>query len=151
MLGALIRVQCEHVLKCELVGRIGCAAADKVYIIPVTYVFHDKFIYAHSKEGLKIRMMRKNPKVCFQVESRESMRHWRSVILWGRYEELKSSSEQKKALKILSDHLLPFLLSDSLRPVGYVDAPRQVERERKPVIYRISIDEITGRFEKGDS
>ena len=151
MLGALTRVQCEHVLKCELVGRIGCAAADKVYIIPVTYVFHDKFIYAHSKEGLKIRMMRKNPKVCFQVESRESMRHWRSVILWGRYEELKSSSEQKKGLKILSDHLLPFLLSDSLRPVGYVDAPRQVERERKPVIYRISIDEITGRFEKGDS
>jgi hypothetical protein len=31
-----------------------------------------------------------------------------------------------------------------------VDAPRQVERERKPVIYRISIDEITGRFEKSD-
>ena len=108
MLGALTRVQCEHVLKCELVGRIGCAAADKVYIIPVTYVFHDKFIYAHSKEGLKIRMMRKNPKVCFEVESRESMRDWRSVILWGRYEELKSVSEQKKALKILSDHLLPF-------------------------------------------
>ena len=151
MLGALTRVQCEHVLKCELVGRIGCAAADKVYIIPVTYVFHDKFIYAHSKEGLKIRMMRKNPKVCFEVESRESMRDWRSVILWGRYEELKSVSEQKKALKILSDHLLPFLLSESLRPVGYVDAPRQVERERKPVIYRISIDEITGRFEKSDS
>jgi nitroimidazol reductase NimA-like FMN-containing flavoprotein (pyridoxamine 5'-phosphate oxidase superfamily) len=151
MLGALTRVQCEHVLKCELVGRIGCAATDKVYIIPVTYVFHDKFIYAHSKEGLKIRMMRKNPKVCFEVEARESMRDWRSVILWGRYEELKSASEQKKALKILSDHLLPFLLSESLRPVGYVDAPRQVERERKPVIYRISIDEITGRFEKSDS
>jgi len=150
MLGALTRVQCEHVLNCELVGRIGCAAADKVYIIPVTYVFHDKFIYAHSKEGLKVRMMRKNPKVCFEVESRESMRDWRSVILWGRYEELKSVSEQKKALKILSDHLLPFLLSESLRPAGYVDAPRQVERERKPVIYRISIDEITGRFEKSD-
>jgi uncharacterized protein len=151
MLGALTRVQCEHVLKCELVGRIGCATADKVYIIPVTYVFYDKFIYAHSKEGLKIRMMRKNPKVCFQVEIRETMRDWRSVIMWGRYEELKSVSEQKKALKILDDHLLPFLLSESLRPVGYVDAPRQVERERKPVIYRISIDEITGRFEKSDS
>jgi uncharacterized protein len=151
MLGPLTRIQCEHVLKCELVGRIGCAAADKVYIIPVTYVFHDKFIYAHSKEGLKVRMMRKNPKVCFEVESRNSMRDWRTVILWGRYQELKSVSEQKKALKILDEHLLPFLLSESLRPVGYVDAPRQVERERKPVIYRISIDEITGRFEKSDS
>jgi uncharacterized protein len=148
MLGILTREQCEQVLIGELVGRIGCTAAGKVYIIPVTFVFHDKFIYAHSKEGMKIRMMRKNPKVCFEVESRESMRDWRSVILWGRYNELKSLSEQKKAMKILNDHLLPFLLSESLRPVGYVDAPREVERERKPVIYRISIDEITGRFEK---
>jgi uncharacterized protein len=151
MLGMLTRIQCEQVLKSELVGRIGCSTADKVYIIPVTYVFHDKFIYAHSKEGLKIRMMRKNPKVCFEVESRESMRDWRTVILWGKYEELKSVSEQKKGLKILHDQLLPFRLSESLRPVGYVDAPRQVERERKPVIYRLSIEDITGRFEKSDS
>ena len=151
MLGALTREQCEHVLRRELTGRIGCSATGKVYIIPVTYVFDDNFIYAHSKEGLKIRMMRKNPKVCFEVESRESMRDWRTVILWGRYEELKSVSEQKKALKILNDHLLPFLLSESLRPAGYADAPRQVERERKPVIYRISIEEITGRFEKSGS
>jgi len=151
MLGALTREQCEHVLRRELTGRIGCSTAGKIYIIPVTYVFDDKFVYAHSKEGLKIRMMRKNPKVCFEVESRETMRDWRTVILWGRYEELKSVSEQKKALKILNDHLLPFLLSESLRPVGYADAPRQVERERKPVIYRISIDEITGRFEKSGS
>ena len=151
MLGPLTREQCEHLLRCELVGRIGCTAAGKVYIIPVTYAFYDKFIYAHSKEGLKIRMMRKNPKVCFEVESRESMRNWRSVILWGKYDELRSVSEQKKALKILNDQLLPFSLSESLRPAGYVDAPRQVERERKPVIYRISIDEITGRFEKSDS
>src|SRR6188508_3225364 len=151
MLGPLTREQCEHLLRCELVGRIGCTAAGKVYIIPVTYAFYDKFIYAHSKEGLKIRMMRKNPKVCFEVESRESMRNWRSVILWGKYDELKWVSEQKKALKILNDHLLPFSLSESLRPAGYVDAPRQVARERKPVIYRISIDEITGKFEKSDS
>jgi len=151
MLGALTQEQCEHVLRRELTGRIGCSAAGKVYIIPVTYVFDDKFIYAHSKEGLKIRMMRRNPKVCFEVESRETMRDWRTVILWGRYEEIKSVSQQKKALKILNDHLLPFLLSESLRPAGYADAPRQVERERKPVIYRISIDEITGRFEKSGS
>lgn len=151
MLGALTREQCEQVLKRELVGRIGCSSGDKVYIIPVTYVFFDKFIYAHSKEGLKIRLMRKNPKICFQVESRESMRDWRSVILWGTYAELKSPVEQKKALKILNDHLHPFLLSESLRPIGYTDAPRMVERERKPVIYRISIDEITGRFEKSGS
>ncbi len=150
MLGDLTREQCEHVLKRELVGRIGCSGGEKIYIIPVTYAFHEQFIYAHSKAGLKIKLMRKNPKVCFEVESRDTMRDWRTVILWGTYIELTSAVEQKKALKILNDHLHPYLLSESLRPVGYMNAPREVERERKPILYRISADEMTGRFERSD-
>jgi nitroimidazol reductase NimA-like FMN-containing flavoprotein (pyridoxamine 5'-phosphate oxidase superfamily) len=148
MLGVLTREQSEHVLKSELVGRIGCYAAGKVYVVPVTYVFYDNYIYAHSKEGLKIKMMRKNTKICFEVESRESIRNWRTVILWGKYEELKTSSEQKKAVKILNDRLLPFSLSESIKPMEYMDPPHQVEKEHKPVIYRISVEEITGRYEK---
>ena len=129
MLGVLTREQCEQVLRRELIGRIGSYGAGKVYVIPVTYVFRDGYIYAHSKEGLKIKMMRKNPKVCFEVESRDSMRDWRTVILWGKYEELKSQAEVKKAIKILTDHLSPFALSDSVRPAAYLDPPRQVVKE----------------------
>jgi nitroimidazol reductase NimA-like FMN-containing flavoprotein (pyridoxamine 5'-phosphate oxidase superfamily) len=148
MLGVLTREQSEHVLKSELVGRIGCYAAGKVYVVPVAYVFHDNYIYAHSKEGLKIKMMRKNIRVCFEVESRENIRNWRTVILWGKYEELKTSLEQKKAMKILNDRLLPFSLSESIKPMDYMDPPHQIEKEHKPVIYRISVEEITGRYEK---
>lgn len=148
MLGELTREQSEHVLRSEMVGRIGCYANGKVYIVPVTYVFHNNFIYAHSKEGLKIRIMRRNVKVCFEVESRENIRNWRSVVLWGKYEELTTLAEQKKAMKILSDRLLPFALSESLKPVGHVGPPHHVEKEHKPVVYRISIDEISGRYEK---
>lgn len=148
MLGTLTSDQSIHVLKSELVGRIGCYMDGRVYIVPVTYVYHSNAIYAHSKEGLKIRMMRKNPKVCFEVESRENYRSWRSVILWGKYVEIKTLAEQKKAMKILMDRLEPFSLSDSLKPRKYHDPPLQIEREHKPVIYRITIDEITGRYEK---
>lgn len=148
MLGELTREQSEHVLRSELVGRIGCYAAGKVYVVPVTYVFYDNYIYVHSKEGLKIKMMRKNPKVCFEVESRESIRNWRSVIVWGKYDEIKTLQEQKKAMKILNDRLLPFSLSESLRPVEYMEPPHQIEKEHKPVVYRISVDEVTGRYEK---
>ena len=150
MLGELNREQCEQVLRHELVGRIGSHAAGRVYVVPVTYVFFEGYIYAHSKEGLKIKMMRKNPKVCFEVESRVSMRDWRTVILWGKFEEIKTLPELKKAMKILIDHLSPFALSESVKPTPYRDAPRQVVKERQPVVYRISIDEITGRFEKSD-
>lgn len=148
MLGILTREQSEHVLTSEIIGRIGCYAAGKVYIVPVSYVYHNNFIYAHSKEGLKIKMMRKNIKVCFEVESRDSMTSWRTVILWGTYEELNTLAEQKKAMKILNDRFLPLRLSESLLQTGYMHFPREVEKARKPVIYRISIDEVSGRFEK---
>jgi nitroimidazol reductase NimA-like FMN-containing flavoprotein (pyridoxamine 5'-phosphate oxidase superfamily) len=150
MLGVLTREQCEHVLRGQLVGRIGCHAAGKVYVIPVTYVFSEGYIYAHSKEGLKVKMMRKNPKVCFEVEERDSMRDWRTVIVWGKYEEMKTLPEMKKAMKVLNDRLAPFALSESVKPTPHTDPPRQVEKQRKPVVYRISLDEVTGRFEKSE-
>lgn len=63
MLGELTKDQIHHVLHCQTVGRIGCYANNKVYVVPVTYVFDNMNIYAHSKEGTKIEMMRANPEV----------------------------------------------------------------------------------------
>jgi len=148
MLGTLTRKQCEYVLRSELVGRIGCYAAGKVYVVPVAYVFHKEHIYAHSKEGLKIKMMRKNAKVCFEVESRESMNKWRTVILWGKYEELETLQEQRDVKRILQDRFMGYTMSDTVMPNPHVYSPGEVEKARKPVFYRISIDEISGRFEK---
>ena len=148
MLGTLTTKQCEHVLRSELVGRIGCYAAGRVYVVPVAYVFHKDHIYAHSKEGLKIMMMRKNAKVCFEVESRESMNNWRTVILWGKYEELKTLQEQREVTKILNDRFIGYTTSDTVLPTPFLNSSKQVEKARKPVFYRISIDEISGRFEK---
>src|SRR5665811_1020768 len=94
MLGKLTDKQIEHVLHRQSIGRIGCYAEDRIYIVPVTYVFHKGYIYAHSKEGLKVQMMRKNPHVCFQVDALENMANWQSVIIWGEYEELRGENEQ---------------------------------------------------------
>lgn len=69
MLGQLTGEQIEHVLQSQITGRIGCCAGDDMYVVPVTYVYHQGHIYAHSKEGRKIQIMRRNPKVCFQVDA----------------------------------------------------------------------------------
>lgn len=115
MLGELTKEQSFQVLKSEVMGRIGCYDADGgVYIVPITYVFDCKFIYAHSKEGLKIQLMRKNPRVCFQVDCIENMANWRSVIAWGEYEELKGNNYDK-AMKILKDRLAPLMISESVK------------------------------------
>ena len=150
MYGTLSKEQSEDVLRTELVGRIGCYAFGKVYVVPVAYAYHQNYIYVHSREGLKIKMMRKNPKVCFEVESKENMTNWRTIIIQGRYQELKTLSEQNKAMKIISDRLLPFQVSEAVKPAGLKDAPLKVEKELKPIFYRISVDEISGKYEKGN-
>jgi uncharacterized protein len=51
--------------------------------VPVTYAFHRGDIYGHSGVGMKVRMMRANPHVCFEVDRVVSQSNWQSVIAWG--------------------------------------------------------------------
>jgi nitroimidazol reductase NimA-like FMN-containing flavoprotein (pyridoxamine 5'-phosphate oxidase superfamily) len=149
MLGELTDVQIEQVLHTQYVGRIGCYAEGKIYVVPVTFVYDAGYIYAHSKDGLKVQMMRKNPRVCFQVDAMENMTNWRSVIVWGEYQELKGEKEQSAGMKIMIDHLAPFMTSETVRPTQpYPHAPEIVEKGFKAVAYRIKVTESTGRFEK---
>ncbi|WP_333820753.1 pyridoxamine 5'-phosphate oxidase family protein [Ohtaekwangia sp.] len=149
MLGQLTEGQIDHVLHAQVLGRIGCYAAGKIYIVPVTYVYHQGYIYAHSKEGQKVQMMRSNPNLCFQVDTMENMKNWRSVIVWGKYEELKTAKEQEAGMKIITDRLAPFITSETVHPShGHSRPPEIVEKGFKAVVYRIKVLEKTGRFEK---
>ena len=146
MLGELTEKQSLQVLQSEVVGRIGCYGDGRVYVVPVTYAFDGKFIYGHSKEGQKIHLMRKNPNVCFQVDRIENMAQWRSVVVWGKYEELKVE-DYEMGMKILKDRLTPLLISESVKP-SHGMGPEVVVKQPKAIAFRISVQEITGRFEK---
>ncbi|MCB0485644.1 MAG: pyridoxamine 5'-phosphate oxidase family protein, partial [Flavobacteriaceae bacterium] len=99
----------------------------------------DGYIYCHSKNGMKIEMMNKNPKVCFEVDQIENMNSWRCVILWGEYEKLESDTAREEAAHILSDRLGPISTGETVVP--YI-------RQDVPSSFRIKIVEQTGRFEK---
>lgn len=148
MLGKLTDAQIDQILHSQFVGRIGCYSDNKMYVVPVTYAYDSGYIYAHSKDGMKIKMMRNNPNVCFQVDAIDNMTNWRSVIVWGKYEELKTEKDQQSGMKILVDRLTPFLTSETVRPSHHAHAPEIVEKGLKAVAYRIKIEEKTGRFEK---
>lgn len=149
MLGELTQAQIEHVLRSQIVGRIGCCTGNEVYVVPVTYVYHKNYIYVHSKEGHKVKIMRSNPQVCFQVDAIDNMTNWRSVIAWGEYEELKSDQEQRAGMKVMTDRLIPFLTSGTVRPSHPQSRhPEIIEKGFKAVAYRIKISKATGRFER---
>jgi len=149
MLGTLTNDQIAHVLQTEMIGRIGCYDGKEVYVVPVTYVYHNGYVYAHSKEGRKVQIMRKNPNVCFQVDAMDNMANWRSVIAWGKFEELIGEKAQKEGMKILIDRLTPLLTSETVRPTHGLSRPPEVlEKGLKAVAYRIKITRSSGRFEK---
>jgi hypothetical protein len=148
MLGELNQEQIEALLTSNVVGRIGCYADSKVYVVPVTYVYQDGYIIGHTSEGLKIHMLRRNPACCFEVDHVDNMANWQSVIANGTFEEIKGE-EAANAMKKLVTRLLPLMTSQTSQPShGMEQTHRQDVAGHSAIIYRIHLTEKTGRFEK---
>ncbi|CAL1518879.1 pyridoxamine 5'-phosphate oxidase family protein [Chitinophaga sp. MM2321] len=151
MLGKLSLDEIDQVLTNNHTGRIGCTDGEKVYIVPVSYAFNKTYLVAHSKEGMKIDMMRKRPQICFQVDEIADMANWRSVVVWGNYEEVIDPKERYYAMKFLVSRLSHMPASET---AGVAEMHREMEEPVvynniiRPVVYRIRITEKTGRFEK---
>ncbi len=150
MLGELTSRQIEHVLLTELVGRIGCHARDRSYVVPVTYAYDGEAVYGHSALGMKIQMMRENPRVCFEVDHLDDMTNWRSVIAWGTFEELQGAKAEE-ATRFLSDRLAPFMVSATARnehrEAHPAPGPSTEVHGRPLVVFRIVLTEKSGRYE----
>lgn len=148
MLGELTDKQIEDMLNSCFTGRIGCYADNEMYIVPVAFVYEKPYIYVHSKEGRKIDMMRKNNKVCFQLDIIENLGNWRSAIIWGTYEELQEPDDIKKAVELITSKMAPVASSETLSPKPMEMDSKIVEKEKRPIAYRIKIERYSGRFEK---
>ena len=146
-MGKLDDNQIEDLLQHEIVGRIGCHADGITYVVPISFAYDGKYIYGHTQEGMKINIMRKNPKVCFQVDRLTNMANWKSVIAMGEFQELTEPETRKQALQKLINRILPQLSSETVKltpewPFRQGD-PANVEG----IIYRIELKEKSGRYE----
>jgi nitroimidazol reductase NimA-like FMN-containing flavoprotein (pyridoxamine 5'-phosphate oxidase superfamily) len=149
MIGQLTEAQIEEVLKTSVVGRIGCGDGNSIYVVPVSYAYQPPFIIAHSLEGMKIRMMRKNPDVCFEVDDIKSFTNWKSVIAWGKYEEINDEGEKYRAMDLFVKRMMRMKISETANPPE-ISGERVHPRSPgniKPVIFRIALSSKTGRFE----
>ena len=149
MLGELSNGEIENLLTSNVIGRIGCYADKKMFVVPITYVYDGEFVLGHTIEGLKIKILRENPECCFEVDVMENLSNWRSVIAWGTFEELKGD-EAAKAQDKLIQTLGPLMPSETSQPerMGPISTKRTVTQGKNPVIYRIRLKEKSGRYEK---
>ena len=98
-MGVLDEQKINNVLSSQVVGRLACTDGNIPYIVPVTYFFNGDYIYGQTQEGKKLEILRKNKKVCFEVDLMMDMRNWQSVIVFGDFEEL-SEAEAKIAKEL---------------------------------------------------
>lgn len=147
MINKLDENQMNELLKKQLIGRIGCHADDVTYVVPISYTFDGNSIYAHTHEGMKVEMMRKNPSVCFEVDDTHDNANWKSVIAWGTFEELTEPGQREKALQLLLNRTLP-MNSSATTHIG-VSWPFSANdlKDVKGIVFKIKIENKTGRFE----
>jgi hypothetical protein len=124
------------------VGHLGCFSKNEVYVVPITYVFENPYIFSHSRDGKKIALMRKNPRVCVEVEEVHNVFEWKSVIAWGKFEELQDEFASR-AMRLLIKKIVGSNKDLKMSPLA-IDFAAMLE---SAVIYSIHVEKITGRFE----
>ncbi|HWB25700.1 MAG TPA: pyridoxamine 5'-phosphate oxidase family protein [Chitinophagaceae bacterium] len=148
MLGDLSEIQINNVLSSQVLGRMACTNGKEPYIVPVTYTYDGKYIYGQTNEGTKLKMLRKNPNVCFEADMMTDMANWQCVLVYGRFEELKGE-QAAKAREILFNRVLGLMTSSTIHAHEHgVTAELDDSNRVKQVMYRIKIRKKTGRFEK---
>ncbi len=147
MLGILNTEEIEVLLKFQVVGRLGCHADGMTYVVPISYAYDGKFIYGRTIEGMKTKMMRKNPKICFEVDEMKDMANWKSVIAWGEFEELENTDDRNRALEVLMNRKLPLVSSETTHLSKHWPFPEQDASSIDGIVYRIRVTHKTGRFE----
>jgi uncharacterized protein len=139
----LTREHCEALLARTSLGRLACVRDGQPYIVPILFSFDPstRHLYCFSTVGQKIQWMRKNPRVCVEVDEIVDQHHWITVLVTGRYEELRdtdgNAAVRQRAQELFQERDT-FWLPGAGKLAGRDEHGTQV-------FYRIHVDKISGR------
>jgi nitroimidazol reductase NimA-like FMN-containing flavoprotein (pyridoxamine 5'-phosphate oxidase superfamily) len=135
----------EGILATAEVCRLAMVDQGEPYVVPVNFGYRDRCLYVHSAAtGRKIDILRRNNRVCFEIEGPSAIVrhaepcHWgargRSLIGYGRAEFVADREEKKRGLDAIMAHY------------GKTDPSTYDEQQLDAVvILRISIESMAGK------
>lgn len=133
--------------KCEYATLSMVDLDGNPYCIPITIANDMQYIYFHSaKEGSKIDILNNNPKVCIscvgdtKIITDKFTTLYESAIVRGIAYEVKNNSEKIHALRLLCERHTPSNMSNFNNAI--------TKSLFRTAIFKISIDEITGKAKK---
>jgi nitroimidazol reductase NimA-like FMN-containing flavoprotein (pyridoxamine 5'-phosphate oxidase superfamily) len=135
----------ESVIAAAQVCRVAMCDGDRPYVVPMCFGYADGMFYLHSaREGRKLEILGRNDRVCLELEDGLSVTpgtsacKWgmafRSVVAFGRAEEVESPEERRRALDLIMARYAP------AGPYDYADAVLA-----RTVVLRVRVEHMTGK------
>ncbi len=134
----LTRIECEEVLRRNIVGRVAFAFDRRVEIRPIHYVYEDGWLYGRTSPGDKIDMWRHSRWVAFEVDEVRGVFDWTSVLVHGGLYLVSPDGSQgdpgvwEQAVQVLR-RLMP--------EAGTAHDPVPA----RTIVFRIHADDVAGR------
>ena len=135
----------EEILSVAILCRVAMIDGDLPYIIPFNFGYSKGALYIHSApEGKKIDLLRKDSRVCFEVEDSMEITKgdracdwttpYRSVVGYGNVEILSDEASKQQGLEvIMAQHGAPELIDFNQKNLD------------RMVILKLTISSITGK------
>ena len=138
------RVAIESIIRRARVCRLGLADGDRPYVVPLCFGYRDNALYFHAaREGMKLDILRRNDKVCFEfdidgevVKSGDPCRwgmRYQSVIGFGRAVFVEDVASKHRALQIIVNQYAEGSFSFPAEAVG------------DTAVIRVDIEHMTGK------
>ena len=146
------QAEMDQFLTVAPVGRLGMITPEGPYVVPVGYCYTEGKVFIHMcrDEGRKIRALKANPMVCFEVdESLSDASLAKSVVITGRAEIIE---EAKRMIPYLQLHINKYRVPMPFAEYAALNNRQQkaIEQYGKPELEMVSICcitplEMTGR------
>lgn len=138
---ALSRAECDALLQRNNVGRLAFTFHDRVDIEPVHYIYSDGWLHGRTSPGTKVATLLHHPWVAFEVDEVQGLFDWQSVIVHGAVHipDIDGSPSDRAAYSGTLAHIRE-LVPEAL----HQDDPTPARQ----VLFRIHVDEVTGRASK---
>lgn len=142
--------ECLHILSTNYIGCLSFILKKTPYVLPITYYYNeeDNCIISYSTEGHKINAMRINNSVSLGVTKIQSVNNWQSLLIHGEYEELKGAFAKHQLHKFVLGIKKIMLVKENKHPQLLSDFSSKVTSNGLPIVYRIKILEMTGKYRK---
>jgi nitroimidazol reductase NimA-like FMN-containing flavoprotein (pyridoxamine 5'-phosphate oxidase superfamily) len=137
----------EEIIRQSSVCRLALSEDSCPYIVPLCFGYEDRNLYFHTaREGKKLRILKKNDRVCFEfdilkelVKSEEPCKwgmKYMSVVGFGRASLIEDVESKKSALDII------------MQQYSGTSFTYNEEAVHKAAIIKVEIEHMTGKISR---